>query len=315
LNGAIGTVQSRLRRLGVPSGPAIGKGQALPSERGDALPVVNALSIDVEEYYHALLFQESIGARPLGGFPSRVQASVERILALLDEAGARATFFTLGEVAAAQPMLVRAIAEAGHEVACHGYRHVLVSGLSPAAFRDDVDRAKRLLEDISGTAVLGYRAPNFSIGHEQSWAYDVLLEVGYRYDSSIYPIRHDRYGQADAPRFPYAIRRQASGQLIEFPIGTVRLGGVNFPIGGGGYFRLLPMTLVRLGIHRVNARERRPVMFYFHPWELDPDHPRVPMPWKTRLRHRIGLRRQEAKLAGLLRHCRFTTARSLLGLN
>jgi polysaccharide deacetylase family protein (PEP-CTERM system associated) len=277
--------------------------------------IMNALSVDVEEYYDALIFQESTRHVARGGFPSRVQASVERILTLLDAAGAHATFFTLGEVAAEQPKLVRAIAEAGHEVASHVYRHVPVSGQSPDVFRADVHRAKHLLEEVSGTPVIGYRAPNFSIGPKQAWAYDILLETGFRYDSSIYPIRHDRYGEPSAPRFPYEIRRRGSARLVEFPIGTVRCRGVNLPIGGGGYFRLLPMTVIRLGIQRVNARERQPVMFYFHPWELDPDQPRVPMSWKNRARHYIGLRRQESKLIGLLRHCRFTTAKTLLGLD
>src|SRR5262249_27837290 len=155
---------------------------------------------------------ESAGERSTCVFPTRVEASVQRILALLDQAGARATFFTLGEVAAAHPNLVRAIVDGGHEVAGHGYRHVLGAGYTPADCGDDVVRAKRVLEEITGTAVLGYRAPNFSIGPEQSWAYDILLEVGYRYDSSIYPIRHDRYGQVDAPRFPYAIGRPGADQ-------------------------------------------------------------------------------------------------------
>jgi polysaccharide deacetylase family protein (PEP-CTERM system associated) len=276
--------------------------------------VMNALSVDVEEYYHALIFQESTRHVAHGSFPSRVQSSVERILTLLESAGARATFFTLGEVAAAQPKLVRAIAEAGHEVACHGYRHVPVWDQPADVFRADVYRAKHLLEEISGTPVLGYRAPNFSIGRKQEWAYDILLETGFRYDSSTYPILHDRYGEPNGPRFPYEIRRRGSVRLMEFPIGTVRCGGINLPIGGGGYFRLLPMTLVRLGIQRVNARERQPVMFYFHPWELDPDQPRVPMPWRNRARHYVGLRRQQSKLIGLLRHCQFTTAQILLGL-
>jgi polysaccharide deacetylase family protein (PEP-CTERM system associated) len=276
--------------------------------------VMNALSVDVEEYYHALIFQESTRHVARGSFASRVQSSVERILTLLEAAGARGTFFTLGEVAAEQPKLVRAIAEAGHEIACHGYRHVPVSDQPADVFRADVYRAKHLLEEVSGRPVLGYRAPNFSIGRKQAWAYDILLETGFRYDSSTYPILHDRYGEPNAPRFPYEIRRHGSVGLMEFPIGTVRCGGINLPIGGGGYFRLLPMTLVRLGIQRVNARERQPVMFYFHPWELDPDQPRVPMSWRNRTRHYVGLRRQQAKLIGLLRHFRFTTAKTLLGL-
>jgi polysaccharide deacetylase family protein (PEP-CTERM system associated) len=276
-------------------------------------PVVNALSVDVEEYYHALVFRE--GTKGLAGsaLESRVEDSVERVLRLFGERQVRATFFVLGEVGTAHPVLVRKIAGNGHEIACHGQRHELVSGQSPAAFRADVRRAKEVLEDLTGEPVVGYRAPNFSIGRGQQWAYDVLLEEGYRYDSSTYPILHDRYGDPGAPRFPYEIQRNG-GKLMEFPIGTVRMAGVNLPIGGGGYFRLLPVTWIRRGIERVNRHEGRAAMFYFHPWELDPDQPRPAMRWPHRLRHYVGMRRAESKLARLLESVRFTAARDILGI-
>jgi polysaccharide deacetylase family protein (PEP-CTERM system associated) len=276
--------------------------------------IVNALSVDVEEYYHALIFQEGTKGATTASLDSRVEASVERVLALLAPRDVKATFFVLGQVAADHPAMVQKIQGEGHEIACHGYYHLPVSEQTRAQFRDDVHRAKAVLEDIVGEPVLGYRAPSFSIGRAQAWAYDVLLEGGFRYDSSIYPILHDRYGDPAAPRFPYEVRRNGHGRLTQFPIGTTRLLGVNLPIGGGGYFRLLPLALTRRGIRRVNTRERHPIMFYFHPWELDPDQPRPSMPWRYRLRHYVGMRREAAKLARLLRDVRFSTVRNVLEL-
>jgi polysaccharide deacetylase family protein (PEP-CTERM system associated) len=275
-------------------------------------PVVNALSIDVEEYYHATVFQEAVHG-VTAGLERRVEASTERVLGLLAARGVRATFFVLGEVAADHPGLVRRIARDGHEVACHGYDHTLVSRRSPAEFRAEIRRAKAVLEDVGGQPVLGYRAPSFSIGPAERWAYAILAEEGFRYDSSVYPILHDRYGDRVAPRFPYEIWRSGNDGLIEFPIGTVRLLGVNLPIGGGGYFRLLPGGLVEAGIRRVNTGERQPVMFYFHPWELDHEQPRPAMTWHRRFRHYVGQRRHEAKLDHLLQRAAFGTARDVLG--
>jgi polysaccharide deacetylase family protein (PEP-CTERM system associated) len=277
--------------------------------------IANALSVDVEEYYHALVFQDGTRHLPRSRWPSRVEESVRKVLDLLGAGDVRATFFTLGEVAAVHPGLVRKIGGDGHEVACHGYAHIPVGRHTPEAFRSDVRRAKGLLEDLTGEHVAGYRAPNFSIGHNQKWAYDILLEEGFRYDSSTYPIRHDSYGDPGAPRFPHVIQQNGPHRLVEFPIGTVRVLGANLPIGGGGYFRLLPAVLTRWAIGRVNDCERQPTMFYFHPWELDPDQPRPPMPWRHRARHYVGMRREEAKLTALLRGIRFATAREVLGLD
>jgi polysaccharide deacetylase family protein (PEP-CTERM system associated) len=207
---------------------------------------------------------------------------------------------------------VRRIAREGHEVACHSYHHTLVSDQSPDEFRADIRRAKAVLEDVAGQPVVGYRAPTFSIGASERWAYAILAEEGFRYDSSIYPILHDRYGDRAAPRFPYEIWRSGREALIEFPIGTIRLGGINLPIGGGGYFRLLPGRLVEAGIRRVNTAEAKPVMFYFHPWELDPDQPRPAMAWHRRFRHYVGQARHEAKLVHLLSSAPFGTTRAVL---
>jgi len=275
--------------------------------------IVNALSVDVEEYFHAKVFQEGTnGART--GLESRVEASTERVLALLASSGARATFFVLGQVAADHPNLIRKIAGERHEIACHGYGHELVSRQTSPRFRADVRRAKALLEDITGEAVIGYRAPNFSIGRAQPWAYEILMIEGFHYDSSTYPIRHDSYGDHAAPRFPHDVWQNGSARLIEFPIGTTRLLGMNLPIGGGGYFRLLPMALTRSGIRRVNSVERQPMLFYFHPWELDPHQPRPAMPWRNRVRHYIGMAREQHKLAKLFRDIKFTTIRDVLAI-
>jgi polysaccharide deacetylase family protein (PEP-CTERM system associated) len=274
--------------------------------------VVNALSVDVEEYYHAAIFRNGTRTLASGCFETRVEQNVERLLDLIGKHSAKATFFVLGEIAATHPAIVRRIAAERHEVACHGDRHEDVYRQSPQEFRHDIQSAKARLEDVAGAAVTGYRAPNFSIGRAQSWAYEILLEEGFHYDSSTYPILHDRYGQPDAPRFPYEIWRSQSASLVEFPIGTARLFGVNLPIGGGGYFRLSPFVLVQLGIQRVNTRERQPVMFYVHPWELDPGQPRPPMRWRHRVRHYVGLEREATKLSRLLSLFRFSTARDVL---
>jgi polysaccharide deacetylase family protein (PEP-CTERM system associated) len=273
--------------------------------------VVNALSIDVEEYYHATIFQEAVGGVTTG-LESRVGASTERVLELLAAHRVKATFFVLGEVAAQHPRIVRQIARERHEVACHGYDHTLVSRRSPDEFRAEIRRAKAVLEHAAGQAVIGYRAPSFSIGPSERWAYAILAEEGFRYDSSTYPILHDRYGDRAAPRFPYEIWRSGSQQLIEVPIGTVRLFGVNLPVGGGGYFRLLPGRLIGAGIRRVNTAERKPIVFYFHPWELDHQQPRPSMAWHRRFRHYVGQRGHEAKLARLLRTTPFGTVREVL---
>ena len=276
--------------------------------------ITNALSVDVEEYYHGMEFEAALPGEQRRNLLSRVEGSVDQVLALLADHNIRATFFTVGQVAETHPEMVRRMDRGGHEVACHSYRHELVYRQSPEEFRADIRRAKAVLEDITGKDVIGYRAPNYSIQIGQQWAYDILFEEGFRYDSSVYPILHDRYGQADAPRFSYEIRQTGDQSLIEFPIGTIQIAGLNLPLGGGGYFRLFPEALFRLGIRRVNRADKQPVMFYFHPWELDPDQPRPPMPWHHRFRHYVGLSRQAAKLSKLFRHIRFGAVREVLAL-
>jgi polysaccharide deacetylase family protein (PEP-CTERM system associated) len=274
--------------------------------------LVNALSVDVEEYFHAEIFRSGTQAVSGRGFESRVEASVDRLLGIMRDRHTKATFFTLGEIAATHPSVVRRIAADRHEIACHGNNHENVYRQSPREFRADVHCAKARLEDLVGDAIVGYRAPNFSIGRAQSWAYEILVNEGFRYDSSMFPILHDRYGQRGAPRFPYEIWGNGASRLTEFPIGTARVLGVNVPIGGGGYFRLSPFELVRRGIDRVNDHEGQPIMFYLHPWELDPGQPRPPMSWRRRFRHYVGLEREAAKLSRLLAQFRFGTAREVL---
>ncbi|MFO7190208.1 MAG: DUF3473 domain-containing protein [Pseudomonadota bacterium] len=259
---------------------------------------VNALTIDVEDYFQVSAFAPYIPRSEWGSLPGRVERNVERILELLCETGARATFFTLGWIAERYPRLVRAIVEEGHEIASHGYGHHRVTEQTPEAFLADIRLAKIVIEDAAGVEVKGYRAPSFSICERNLWAFDCIAEAGYRYSSSVYPIRHDHYGMPDAPRFPY----EARVGLLEVPITTVRLFSANLPGGGGGYFRLMPYELSRWMIRRVNREDRRSAVFYFHPWELDPEQPRVRgLGVKTRFRHYLNLRRMETRLRWLLR--------------
>jgi polysaccharide deacetylase family protein (PEP-CTERM system associated) len=260
-------------------------------------PVVNVLTVDVEEYYHGVEFAAALGAEGLARLPSRVVAQTERLLDLLDAHGARATFFMLGVVAQRFPRLVRRIVARGHELASHGWDHTPVFRLGPAGFRADVRRAKRALEGAAGRAVRGYRAPNYSIRPDTAWAFAVLAEEGHAYDSSIHPIVHDRYGFPGAPRFAH--RLPGDSGLWEVPVGTARALGTNLPLGGG-FFRLFPTALLAAGIASVNRRERQPLVLYVHPWELDPQQPRPAMPWSHRFRHYVGLAGAQRKLEALL---------------
>ncbi len=273
--------------------------------------VTNAMTIDVEDYFHVSNFEHLVARDSWGGRESRVEANTDRLLAMFDQAGVPATFFVLAWVAERVPGLVRRIAAAGHEVASHGFGHRLIYDQTPEAFRDDVRRAKHLLEDVSGQSVDGYRAPSFSITARSLWALDVLIEEGYTYDSSVFPVHHDRYGIPDAERHPGIVHRPA-GTIVEVPASTVRMGGVNWPIGGGGYFRLLPYGWTRWGMRRVNAVEGAPAVFYLHPWEIDPGQPRLAAPALSRYRHYHNLRETEGRLERLMREFPFGTMRSLI---
>jgi polysaccharide deacetylase family protein (PEP-CTERM system associated) len=344
--------------------------------------ITNALTIDVEDYFQVQAFAGNIRHEDWGNYESRVEGNTRRILDLLTDAsslvssdpsnpknpinlehrtlnpepasGVKATFFILGWIAERYPKLIKEIHSKGHEIACHGYAHRLIYEQSPEEFREDIRKAKAILEDITGGPVIGYRAPSYSITGDSLWAFEVLMEEGFQYDSSIFPIRHDFYGMPDAPRFPFLVSLNGNGSsvfkpvdssllngtthnpsnpsnpsnpttpinpvnpprsLIEFPISTVRLGNLNLPLSGGGYFRLLPYPIIQKGLKRINQNENRPFIFYLHPWELDPDQPRVAGAGaKSRFRHYLNLDKTETRFKRLLKEFSFSSIIGVLGL-
>jgi polysaccharide deacetylase family protein (PEP-CTERM system associated) len=273
--------------------------------------VINAMTVDVEDYFHVSVFDGVVPRSAWDKLESRVCRNTERLLEIFDEHNVKGTFFVLGSVAERFPHLLRSIAHRGHEVASHGYGHRLVYDQTPRLFREDVRRAKRLLEDAAAVPVLGYRAPSYSIVPQSLWALDVLIEEGYEYDASIFPIRHDRYGIPVSARHPYLIEREA-GRIIEAPASTACVAGMNLPIGGGGYFRLLPYGWTRWGIERVNRLEGRAAIFYLHPWEIDPGQPRLRAGLLGRLRHYRNLAQTEVRLRKLLRDFSWCPLREVL---
>lgn len=262
-----------------------------------AQPARNAMTVDVEDYFQVQALAHRIARDSWDAIPTRVEANVEAILEMFDAAGVRATFFTLGWVAARHPAMIRRIVAGGHELASHGWDHRRADAMEPHEFRADVGRARRTLEDLGGVAVGGYRAPTFSIGARNQWAFAILESEGYRYSSSVNPVRHDLYGMPDAPRTPY---RPAGGGLLELPMTTVRVMGRNLPCSGGGLFRLLPYPAFKTGFGAVNRGGRRGI-FYFHPWEIDPGQPRVHgCGLRSRVRHYTNLHAMRAKLGRAL---------------
>lgn len=276
--------------------------------------IVNAMSVDVEDYFQVSAFDGVVARDTWDQRESRVVANTERLLEIFADAHVRATFFTLGWVAERFPALIRRITGSGHELASHGYGHRLVYELTPQQFREDVHRAKTILEQTGGVAVAGYRAPSYSIVERSIWALDVLIDEGYSYDASIFPIYHDRYGMPNAPRHVHLLKRPG-GSLIEAPPSTVRYGRLNLPVAGGGYFRLLPFRFTRWGIGRLNRVERCPAIFYLHPWEIDPGQPRIQTPVLSRIRHYRNLHKTEPRLRALLREFRFATVADVLGVS
>jgi polysaccharide deacetylase family protein (PEP-CTERM system associated) len=261
-------------------------------------PLRNAMSVDVEDWFQVQAFARTIPRHAWDGLDRRVEANTDRVLERFAAHRVRATFFTLGWVAERHPALIRRIVAAGHELASHGHGHELVNEIGADAFRADIRRARQVLEDVSGTAVIGYRAPTFSIGPHTPWAHAILAEEGHRYSSSVFPVKHDLYGAPDAPRGPH---RPCGDGVVEVPMTTVRAAGRNLPCSGGGWFRLVPYPLFRAGLRRVNTREHRPGVFYFHPWEVDPAQPRVAeAPRLSRFRHYTGLSAMMARLDRLL---------------
>ena len=264
--------------------------------------ITNAFTIDVEDYFQVSAFAPYIPRSEWDSRSCRVERNVDRILRMLDAHGTKATFFTLGWIAERYPQLVRTIVAGGHELASHGYGHERASDLSEAAFFADIDSSRKLLEDLSGQQVKGYRAPSFSIGERNLWAFDCLERAGYLYSSSIYPIRHDHYGMPDAPRFAHRVR----DGLLEVPVTTATFFDRNWPASGGGYFRLMPYALSRWLVGRVNRQDGQPAIFYFHPWEIDVDQPRIPgINLKTRFRHYLNLHRTETRIQRLLKDFRW----------
>jgi len=260
----------------------------------------NALSVDVEDWFQVGAFENTIDKASWDGRLHRVERNTDAVLAMFGEAGVRGTFFTLGWIAARYPALIRRIADAGHEIASHGWDHLRVFRMTPKQFADDLNRSRAAIEDAAGQQITGYRAPSFSIDLRTPWAHTVLAEAGYAYSSSVAPVLHDHYGWPEAPRF--AFRPLADSGLIELPVTTVKIAGRNFAAGGGGFFRLFPYGLSRWAIREVNRKEKRPAIFYFHPWEIDPEQPRVAeAPLKSRLRHYTNLDRMAGKLRKLLR--------------
>ena len=295
--------------------------------------MVNALSVDVEDYFQVSAFESVCPPETWEARDLRVEHNTERMLGLLAEAGVRATFFVLGWVAERCPALVRRVHAAGHEVGSHGYGHRRVTGMDREGFREDIRRSKAVLEDLTGEAVLGYRAPSYSISPGSLWAFDEILAAGYAYDSSVFPVRHDLYGLAEWPRFPFRLERlegEGAGNwvpleegvtpdpgregLVEVPITPVRLAGRNWPVAGGGYFRLFPYPLTRWALRRIHRLDGHPFVFYVHPWEIDPGQPRISgAGLRSWFRHYVNLHKTEGKLRRLLREFRFGPIRDLLG--
>jgi polysaccharide deacetylase family protein (PEP-CTERM system associated) len=275
------------------------------------MTIKNALTVDVEDYFHVSAFAKSIKLSDWDTQPLRVEKNTQRLMDLFDEAQVKATFFVLGWVAERNRSLVCEIAERGHEVACHGYSHQLVYNQTPEVFRDETVRSKALLEDIIQQPVIGYRAASYSITRKSMWALDILAEAGFQYDSSIFPVRHDRYGIPDAEEIPHRLETPQGHSLVEFPLSTAKIFKYRLPVAGGGYFRLYPYSLSKAGLKQINRRQQA-FVFYLHPWEIDPEQPRIEAGWFSRFRHYNNLEKCEYRLQRLLTDFEFTTARAVL---
>lgn len=277
----------------------------------------NALTVDVEDYFQVSAFADNIEQHEWDEHPLRVENNTYKLLDLFDEYQVKATFFTLGWVAERKRDMVFEIARRGHEVACHGYSHQLVYNQTPEVFQQETVRAKSTLEDIIQQPVLGYRAASYSITEKSLWALDILAESGFVYDSSIFPVRHDRYGMPDTPEHPYHLKTPAGHSIIEFPLSTAKILNYRLPVAGGGYFRLYPYWLSKAGLKQIN-RQQKPFIFYLHPWEVDPEQPRISASWFSRFRHYNNLDKCEPRLRNLMSDFQFTTTWDVLsdlGLN
>src|SRR5579863_4850734 len=273
---------------------------------------LNAFTVDVEDYFHVAALSSAIARDTWDSRQLRVQANTEKLLQILEERGVHATFFVLGWLAERVPALVRRIADAGHEIACHGFSHQLVYRQTPVEFREETIRAKNFLEDTVGHAVLGYRAASFSVTRDSLWALDVLIDLGFRYDSSVFPIHHDLYGLPGATPEPHRVSAPSGRTLAEFPMSAASFFGLQVPVSGGGYFRILPYWLTRAGLRQINQRRGRPFAFYLHPWEIDPGQPRISVGAFSRFRHYTNLTRCEARLRRVLKDFAFTSMHEVL---
>lgn len=279
----------------------------------NAVKIINALTVDVEDYFHVSAFADVINRDSWTSLESRVEQNTGKLLEIFDDASVSATFFVLGWVAERFPRLVKEIVANGHELACHGYSHQLIYNQEEGAFREETVKAKKILEDISGCVIFGYRAASYSITERSRWALEVLIDAGFKYDSSIVPVMHDLYGMANVGAYPYGLHLPDGRSLIEFPPSTIRFAGRRIPIGGGGYFRLFPYWFSKYGLNQINRRDNMPFSFYLHPWEIDPNQPRISAGWKSSFRHYNNLQKCEPRLLKLLKEFRFGTMMSVLG--
>ena len=273
--------------------------------------IKNALTIDVEDYFHVAALSEAISPEDWSSMEYRCEANTDRLLEIFDNAGVKGTFFVLGWVAEKSPALVRRIADAGHEIASHGYSHQLVYNQTPEVFREETIKSKELLEEQVQQPVNGYRAASYSITNQSRWALDILAEAGFTWDSSIFPVHHDRYGMPGSPRWPHRLTTDKGHELVEFPLTTLKFGNFTLPIAGGGYFRLYPYPFSQWGLNQAN-RQGEPFIFYLHPWEIDPGQPRFDVKWFSRFRHYNNLDKCEARLEKLVNHFEFTTVADVL---
>lgn len=273
--------------------------------------VLNALTVDVEDYFQVSAFANSIDQKEWDNHPLRVENNTLKLMDMFDEYQLKATFFILGWVAERKESLVREIARRGHEVACHGYSHQLVYNQSVEVFREETVRAKSILEDIIQQPIRGYRAASYSITEKSLWALDILVESGFVYDSSIFPVRHDRYGMPGTPEHPYRLKTPAGNSIIEFPLSTAKIINYKLPIAGGGYFRLYPYWLSRMGLKQIN-QQKKPFIFYLHPWEIDPEQPRISASWFSHFRHYNNLDKCETRLRNLMTDFQFGTTWDVL---
>jgi len=274
--------------------------------------ILNAMTVDVEEHFQVSAFEGSVSRDDWHRHPSRVTDNTSRLLDMLDDASVKATFFVLGWIAEKHPSIVGDIARRGHEIASHGYDHRLVYSQSPGEFREGTRRSQCLLQDQCGQPVVGYRAASFSIGASNLWAFDVLADLGFEYDSSVFPVVHDRYGMPNAPRRIHAVKTSSGATIVEVPPSTLRFAKVNIPVAGGGYLRFFPLSVTRRAIRRLNTHDKSPAVVYIHPWEIDPGQPRLEGPWRSRFRHYTGLKRTRRRLIDLMGTFRFGTVREII---